>query len=147
MKLALAKPEMTKICIPQRSEYLDWLPRLKNRRICILQKKRDVSSNKVDLEQSMKGLKRFASALITTLADHLKMDVVHATDWKEHDADIVICPEPSFDYLSTIRRNRGVKQRAPMTIFIAMDALEAATLRSDARITSKESVVEIMTQP
>jgi hypothetical protein len=34
-----------------------------------------------------------------------------------------------------------------VTIFVALDALEAATLRSDVRVQSKESVVEIMTQP
>jgi hypothetical protein len=64
-----------------------------------------------------------------------------------HDADIVIVPELSFDYLASIRSSRQNGGPAPVTIFVAMDALEAATLRSDARIKNKESVVEIMTQP
>ena len=90
---------------------------------------------------------RFTNALVDTLEHHLKMKVVKSTEWEGHDADLVICPELSFDYLATIRRHRNPGQKAPVTIFIGMDALEAATLRSDVRVTSRESVVEIITQP
>ncbi|KAF2127320.1 hypothetical protein P153DRAFT_368634 [Dothidotthia symphoricarpi CBS 119687] len=147
VKLALARPDVVQTCLHQRAEYLDWLPRLQGRRIYVLHKKLHVSSNEPDLAHPTEGFKRFTSTLVTTLANHLKMDVVQTTDWNERDAEIVVCPEPSFDYLATIRRNRRANQRAPMTIFVAMDALEAATLRSDVRITNRESVVEIMTQP
>jgi CheY-like chemotaxis protein len=75
------------------------------------------------------------------------MEVVKTTEWEGHHADIVICPELSFDYLATIRERRVHGQRAPVTIFVGMDALEAATLRSDVRVTNRESVVEIITQP
>jgi hypothetical protein len=95
----------------------------------------------------VEGLARFTNTLSTTLQKHLKMDVVRTTEWKGHDADIVIVPELSFDYLASIRRSRINGERAPVTIFVAMDAMEAATLRSDARIRNKESVVEVMTQP
>jgi hypothetical protein len=93
------------------------------------------------------GLARFTNTLSTTLQKHLKMNVVRTTEWGKHDADIVIVPEFSFEYLASIRRSRADGERAPVTIFIALDAMEAATLRSDARVRSKESVVEVMTQP
>lgn len=147
VQLALTRPETTQARYTQHAEYLNWLPRLKGRRICILDQRLNETCHNIEWEQSAKGLERFTNALATTLANHLMMDVVRTTHWMEHDAEIVICPEPSFDYLSTIRRSRGTNQRAPMTIFVAMDALEAATLRSDARIINKESVVEIITQP
>jgi CheY-like chemotaxis protein len=75
------------------------------------------------------------------------VEVVKTTEWEGHHADIVICPELSFDYLRAIRKQRANGQRAPVTIFVGMDALEAATLRSDVRVTNRESVVEIITQP
>jgi|TARA_R110002003_G_scaffold52_20_gene4498 hypothetical protein len=75
------------------------------------------------------------------------MHVVQTGKWDGHDCDIVIVPELSFEYLAAIRRARINGGRAPVTIFVAMDALEAATLRSDARVQKRESVVEIMTQP
>jgi hypothetical protein len=95
----------------------------------------------------VEGLARFTNVLSSTLQKHLKMNVFRTTQWTGHVADIVIVPELSFDYLDSIRRSRIDGAKAPMTIFVAMDAMEAATLRSDARIRRKESVVEIMTQP
>jgi hypothetical protein len=77
------------------------------------------------------------------------MRVTQSTKWHDNDTELIICPEPSFDYLASIRDRRAVANadKAPVTIFVALDALEAATLRSDVRVQSKESVVEIMTQP
>jgi hypothetical protein len=99
------------------------------------------------MQPIFEGLARFTNTLSTTLQKHLKMNVVRTTEWGKHDADIVIVPEFSFEYLASIRRSRLNSERAPVTIFVALDAMEAATLRSDARIRSKESVVEVMTQP
>jgi hypothetical protein len=93
------------------------------------------------------GFIRFTNTLADTLHKSLRMHVVQTDKWEGHECDIVIVPEPSFDYLAAIRRERVGGHRAPITIFVAMDALEAATLRSDARVQKKESVVEIMAQP
>jgi CheY-like chemotaxis protein len=131
----------------ERAQYLSHLPRLEGRRICILRKKIAGPSENTSVSKTDEGLLRFTNALAYTLETQLKMQVVKTTEWEGHHADIVICPELSFDYLATIRKRRAHGQRAPVTVFVGMDALEAATLRSDARVTNRESVVEIITQP
>ena len=148
VKLSVIRPETAQIALPQRTEYLSWIPRLKGRRVCILHRA-ETNQDFLDEPQNAEGLAKFTRALTTTLADHLKMDVVQTTKWEGNDADIVICPEPSFQYLSSIRHQRADAKaaKAAVTIFVALDALEAATLRSDVRVQSKESVVEIMSQP
>ncbi|KAF1928667.1 uncharacterized protein M421DRAFT_152089 [Didymella exigua CBS 183.55] len=148
VKLSLVRPEVARIASPQRNEYLSWLPRLKGRKVCILHRAH-ADQDIVDEPQNAEGLAKFTRALTTTLADHLKMDAVQTSNWEGNDCDIVICPEPSFDYLNSVREKRvGTKAaKAAVTIFVALDALEAATLRSDVRVKNKESVVEIMTQP
>ncbi|KAI4629137.1 uncharacterized protein J4E87_003398 [Alternaria ethzedia] len=147
VKLALARPEVPGTMTAERAQFLSYLPRLEGRRICILRKtiERPVEDN--SLSKTDEGLLRFTNALVYTLETHLKMEVVKTNEWEGHDADMVICPELSFDYLATIRKRRPNGQRAPVTIFVGMDALEAATLRSDVRVTNRESVVEIITQP
>ncbi|EDU46670.1 two-component sensor protein histidine protein kinase [Pyrenophora tritici-repentis Pt-1C-BFP] len=147
VKFALNKQETSNALTTERAQFLSFLPRLKGRRICVLCKELPTPSPDTTIPRTEEGLVRFTNALVDTLEHHLKMEVVKSTEWEGHDADLVICPELSFDYLSTIRRHRGQGQRAPVTIFIGMDALEAATLRSDVRVTSRESVVEIITQP
>lgn len=148
VKLSLIRPESIRAVLPQRSEYLSWLPRLKGRKVCILHKPH-ADQEIVDEPQNVEGLAKFTQALTATLSDHLKMDVVQTGKWEGNDCDLVICPEPSFEYLNSIREKRTNARatRAAVTIFVALDALEAATLRSDVRIQNKESVVEIMTQP
>ncbi|KAH9876097.1 hypothetical protein J1614_003976 [Plenodomus biglobosus] len=147
VKLSLTKPGTQNICTPERAQYISHLPRMEGRRICILHQSIRTNSDGQALSQTKEGLLRFTTALASTLQHHLKMEVIQTTEWQGHDADLVICPELSFDYLAAIRRQRAGAQRAPVTIFVAMDALEAATLRSDVRVTNRESVVEIMTQP
>jgi hypothetical protein len=152
VKLALSRPE-TRIetslreVQSQRSQFLSYLPRLQGRNICILQKHLEYSVRDPALSRIVEGLARFTNVLSNTLEKQLKMNVVRTNDWTGHESDIVIVPEVSFDYLKSIRRSRTGSVRAPVTIFVAMDALEAATLRSDWRVRNKESVVEIMTQP
>ncbi|KNG47927.1 sensor histidine kinase response regulator [Stemphylium lycopersici] len=147
VKLSLTRPASSELLTPKREQFHSFLPRLQGRKICILRKKIAGPSDNADVSKSDEGLLRFTNALVDTLEKHLKMAVVKSTEWEGHDADIVICPELSFDYLNAIRRRRTQNQKAPVTIFIGMDALEAATLRSDVRVTNKESVVEVMTQP
>lgn len=149
VKLSLIRPDTSQIELPQRTEYLSWLPRLEGRRICILHNNYESTPEMLDGPQNVEGLARFTHALTTTLQNHLKMKVIQTSKWEGNDVDIVICPEPSFEYLASIRHQRadnGAK-RAAVTIFCALDALEAATLRSDVRVKDKESVVEIMSQP
>ena len=149
VKFALARPERAQAPSSQRNEYLVCLARLKGKRVCILERKTTSLSDITEETQDRDGLGRFVQALAATLTNHLGMEVVHTSNWEGNDTDIMICPEPSFDYLASLRHRRAVKKehRAATTIFIAMDSLEAATLRFDARVQNKESVVEIMTQP
>lgn len=148
VKLSLVRPETTQIALPQRDEFLSWLPRFEGRKVCVLSRAQ-ADQDIVDEPQNAEGLAKFTRALVTTLTDHLKMDVIQTADWKDNDCDIVICPEPSFDYLASIRDRRADSRasKAAVTIFVALDALEAVTLRSDVRVANKESVVEILTQP
>ncbi|KAJ4365128.1 hypothetical protein N0V83_008746 [Neocucurbitaria cava] len=148
VKVALTKPDISDISAsPQRGQFLSYLPRLEGRRICILHKKVGQTADTSDISRIDEGLIRFTNSLATTLEKHLKMQVFQTSNWEGNDTDIVICPELSFEYLSSIRRRRVNNERAPVTILVAMDGLEAAVLRSDARVLNRESVVEIMTQP
>jgi hypothetical protein len=147
VRLALTQPESSDLLTGERKRFQSSLPRLYGHRICILSRRIARSPGDGDYSQTDEGLVRFTNALANTLEKHLKMDVVKSTDWEYDGADIIICPEVSFDYLDSIRRRQARDHRAPVVIFIGMDALEAATLRSDVRVTCRESVVEIMTQP
>jgi hypothetical protein len=152
VKLALDKPEKStettlRANPTQRDQFHTFLSRLQGRSICILQKQFDPASQDPSLAPIVEGLTRFTKVLISTLQKHLRMNVIRTAQWDAHDSDLVIVPELSFAYLKSIRKSRSNGSKAPVTIFVAMDGLEAATLRSDWRIRSKESVVEIMTQP
>lgn len=148
VKIALTKPAISDISpSPQRAQFLSYLTRLEGRRICIFHKRVGRTADKSAISRSDEGLIRFTNSLATTLEKHLKMQVFQTSNWEGNDTDIVICPELSFEYLSAIRRQRVTDQRAPVTLLVAMDGLEAAVLRSDARVLNKQSVVEIMTQP
>jgi hypothetical protein len=148
VKLSLTRPDATQVAHPQTIEHLSWLPRLKGRKVCILHRA-EADQDIIDEPQNAGGLAKFTRALTTTLTEHLKMDVIQATKWEGNNCDLVICPEPSFDYLASIRDQRANTRtaKASVTIFVALDALEAVTLRSDVRVKNKESVVEIVTQP
>ncbi|KAF2833606.1 hypothetical protein CC86DRAFT_311533 [Ophiobolus disseminans] len=147
VKLALTRPESPPAVPAQYAQMATFLERLKYRKVCILRQQSGPVSEVSNWSEPGEGVIRFTNALADTLDQHLKMDVVQTANWEDHDAEIVVVPELSFDYLAAIRRRRPEGGRAPITVFIAMDALEAATLRSDARVKAKESVVEIMTQP
>lgn len=148
VKLSLIRPETTQTALPQRNDYLSWLPRLKGRKVCILHRA-EMNQDFVDEPQNAEGFAKFTLALKKTLTNHLKMEVIQISKWEDNNCDIAICPEPSFEFLASTRdrRARQGHEKASVVIFVALDALEAATLRSDVRVKSKESVVEIMTQP
>lgn len=145
VKLAMPKTDDAQVDLPKRTQFRAILPRLAGRRICILHKEHPMASE--TSPQNYKGLKAFTDALAATLKNWLKMDVIQTTEWEGNNCDLVICPETSFEYLGAIRRRRLKGKKAPVTVFVAMDGLEAATLREDARVLSKESVVEVMIQP
>ncbi|KAH7401588.1 hypothetical protein BKA66DRAFT_405445 [Pyrenochaeta sp. MPI-SDFR-AT-0127] len=149
VKLALNRPEpQNQTTSSPHSQFLAFLPRLEGRRICVLHKKVALRSNSSEVVSRIdEGLIKFIDALVATLENRLKMQVVQTTEWEGHDAELVVCPEVSFEYLHSIRRKRSKNSRAPVTVFVAMDALEASSLRADARVLNKQSVVEIMTQP
>ncbi|CAI6337084.1 unnamed protein product [Periconia digitata] len=147
LRFVLPRSETSPSLQHQPTQFMNILAQLQGRRICILTEPPTAQENNEDDTTSQGGMARFTSALTYTLTKHLDMDVVQTQQWDMQDTDLVICPEPQFSYLSNIRRQRTFGERAPITIFVAMDALEAATLRTDVRVRSKESVVEIMAQP
>ncbi|CAO2657602.1 Nn.00g037280.m01.CDS01 [Neocucurbitaria sp. VM-36] len=122
------------------------ISQLKSRRICILHSKSPDDNGPPESLRHWQMLKRYVDALYTTLREELKMVVTLTSEWDVHDeSDVVICPEVSFEGLQAIRS--VTHRRPPATLLIAIDTLEADTLRCDARITSKSSIVEVMTQP
>lgn len=122
------------------------LSRLYGRQICLLHSKSPDANGPPEHLREWQVLKRYISALVTTLETELKMSVTLTSEWDEVDkSDIVICPEVSFESLQTIRNTKH--RKPPATLFIAMDTMEADTLRCDARVTSADSVVEVVTQP
>ncbi|KAF2856788.1 hypothetical protein T440DRAFT_512793 [Plenodomus tracheiphilus IPT5] len=122
------------------------LSQLKSRKICLLHSKSPDANGPPEHLREWQTLKRYINALVTTLEVELKMDVTLTSEWNGHDdSDIVICPEVSFESLQTIRE--VTHRKPPATLFIAMDTMEADTLRCDARVTDAASVVEVVTQP
>jgi signal transduction histidine kinase len=128
--------------------------RLRGRKICIVDTLSRSSSTKENMAPPEFGTKNFGSGpqqivneLEKMLTEWLEMDVMVTEDWQGHDAEFVICTEPSFSHLASIRTRRAEGQKVPITVFVALDAIEAASLRHDARVLSRESVVEICPQP
>jgi hypothetical protein len=122
------------------------LSQLKGRKVVIFHSKAPDANGPLELLRQWGVLKRYITTLMNTVRNELHMDVTQTSKWTGLDeCDIVICPEISFDSLKAIRDKAIVAP--PATLFIAMDMVEANTLRCDARITSQSSVIEIMTQP
>lgn len=121
---------------------------LKGRKVCIFVGSSD-TNNSPEQNQHRKNMELFVDVLSSTLTDILSLDVGRTNVWDgTDDADVVICPQISFESLQTIRNSAAqAGRRCPATVFIAMDVLEAETVRSDARVTNRESIVETLTQP
>jgi signal transduction histidine kinase len=120
---------------------------LKGRKVCILYQEPEPNDPPEQMVHKQ-TLKRYVEALCATLSNVLQLDIHYTTVWDGSDeSEVVICPEVSFDSLQTIRTNAAKAGRpCPATVLIAMDILEAETLRSDARVTS-QSIVQTVTQP
>jgi signal transduction histidine kinase len=119
--------------------------RLKGLRICILEDVNPEGSRK-NSENMLKAEGQFSRSLIRTLKEWFGIDVLTASRWTAKSADLVICLEPSFRQLQSVR-SLSAGQLTPPVLFIAHDALESAVLRVDSRVTSPESFVEITYQP
>ncbi|EXJ60232.1 hypothetical protein A1O7_04384 [Cladophialophora yegresii CBS 114405] len=118
--------------------------RLKGLRICVLE---DVNSkgSQENREVLLRAEQHFSQSLIHTLREWFDIEVLTASQWTAKSADLVICLEPSFHQLQSVRSLSG--SLTPPVLFIAHDALESAVLRADSRVTSSESFVEITYQP
>jgi len=145
--LSLPDPEGTVEHDEESGALLSIGKRMRGRSICILNKAATpVAASALSSRDS--GPELLGSTLASTLEGWLGMSVVSTSEIKDrHGAEIVICTEPSFEHLAAIRERRSPEGNSPITIFLAIDAIEAAALRTDARVTSKESVVEIISQP
>lgn len=117
--------------------------RLAGKKIAVLKGSEHGASDNWLQEQTM-----FAESLVETFRDWFGLEVTIVSDEaEEEEASIVICLEPSFKYLAHLISSTKGGEKPAITIFLALDAIEAATLRLDERVASKLSVVEIMPRP
>ncbi|KAF1913696.1 hypothetical protein BDU57DRAFT_520662 [Ampelomyces quisqualis] len=121
---------------------------LKGRKVCVLYTGEDPSDEPAQAKHKQ-TVKRYVEVLTSTLSNVLQVDIWHSNVWDGFDgSEVVICPEVSFESLHTIRETAAkAGRKCPAIILVAMDILEAETLRCDARVTGKESIVETITQP
>lgn len=114
--------------------------RLAGRKVCLVDKAAETSQSG---EYSS-----FATALASTIQDWLGLETRVTLDSSNLVSyDVIICTEPSFEFLASIRKQRPAGGKVPVVIFLAIDAIEGAALRTDVRVTSTESVVEVVSQP
>jgi hypothetical protein len=92
------------------------------------------------------GDTKVTQTLVATISQWFEMGVVVSSEMHQDRTDIILCMGPSFDLLAMVRKMYP-KGNVPIVLFLAVDTMEAATLRADARVTSKESIVEVITQP
>jgi signal transduction histidine kinase len=121
---------------------------LKGRKVCVMYSGEDPSDAPAQAKHKQ-TVKRYVEVLSSTLSDVLQVEIWHSSVWDGYDgSEVVICPEVSFECLHTIRENAAkAGRKCPAIILVAMDILEAETLRCDARVTGEESIVETVTQP
>lgn len=90
----------------------------------------------------------FSRVLVSDLKRWYGVESVVESSWSADAADLIICLEPSFGLIQSVRsQSQGRASTAPPMLIISHDALEMAALRDDVRIQSEESVVEVTHQP
>ncbi|KEF63261.1 uncharacterized protein A1O9_01238 [Exophiala aquamarina CBS 119918] len=90
----------------------------------------------------------FCRILLSNLNRWFGVETAIQSTWIHGSADLIICLEPSFRLIESIRSQaRDQGSPAPPILVISHDALEMAVLRRDVRIQSEESVIEITHQP
>lgn len=120
---------------------------LKDKKVCIMQN--IGSGSRYTSNSNSAAIKKFGNAIHDMLIEWYGMKPLITSEWERLDSEVVIILEPSFDYLASIRNKarETLGDKAPVVLFVAIDAIEASALRNDARILSKESVVEVIAQP
>ena len=119
--------------------------RLASKTVCILYN--NVSDSRFSNEIQARGAQLFGEAIQQTFHNWLNVKPVISRGLEIPDADIIIMLEPSFMQLEAIRNRFSAGEEAPIVLMVAIDAVEAGTLRSDVRISSNRSIVEIISQP
>ena len=119
--------------------------RLNGLRVCILE---DASSkgSQNNTDSTLRAEDKFTQTLIRTLNECFASDATVSSQWTPEPTDLIICLEPSFRQLQSVR-SLSARAMTPPVLLIAYDALEVAVLRADSRVTSPESFVEITYQP
>ena len=119
--------------------------RLASKTICILYN--NVSESRFSDDVQVRGAQLFGEAIQQTLHDWFDVKPVISRGLEIPDADIIVMLETSFVQLEAIRNRFSTGKQAPIVLIVAIDAVEAGTLRSDVRISSKRSIVEVISQP
>lgn len=90
----------------------------------------------------------FCKILLSNLHVWFRVDSVVQSSWIPGSADLIICLEPSFRLIESVRsQSQAEASIAPPILIIAHDALEMAVLQRDARIQNDRAVIEITHQP
>jgi signal transduction histidine kinase len=87
------------------------------------------------------------SMLVKTLIGWFGAEASLVTHIGDSTAELFICTEPNFESLAEIRSKTAASEKSSIVIFITLDAIEASALRTDVRVLSDQSVVEIVSQP
>lgn len=110
-------------------------PHLVGRKVCILYNDSETAESP-EHESHLRTLAKYVRVLTKTLGKVLKLDVHQSREWDgQEDTAVVVCPEISFAALDQVRKTAiQTRRKCPATIFIAMDVVEAETIRNDVRV-------------
>jgi hypothetical protein len=90
----------------------------------------------------------FSSVFLSDLRRWYGVETVVESSWSPGAADLIVCLEPSFGLIQSVRsQSQAQGSIAPPMLIISHDALEMAALRDDARIQNEDFVVEVTHQP
>lgn len=112
--------------------------RTRNKRIAVIDAK--VQPSDPELTLSIQSEQRFHESLVLNLKTWFGVNIVNSDeDFSSDSSHLVIYPSPSFYTMFKKRSRRGV------SVVVALDALEAATLKADERVA--HNWIEVVTQP
>lgn len=113
-------------------------------RVCIVAAR---SSSLPHGKAAQDGRKQVLQALEDTLVNWFHAEVRIIRKWSHHDADLIICSEPSFELLTAIRKSSHENRTRPRIVFLTSNPSEAAALEKDARLEMNRSDVSVISQP
>ncbi|KAK5064278.1 hypothetical protein LTR84_000111 [Exophiala bonariae] len=120
---------------------------LANVRVAILEDTASKAS-KDNPESLLTAEGEFSRILLSDLKRWYGVESTVESSWSPDAADLIICLEPSFGLIQSVRSQAQAQASiVPPMLIISHDALEMAALRDDARIQNKDFVVEITHQP